>query len=68
MALQGVVMAGVVSALPSPAPSAPVGKVAHISLLHLCFVCGVEGYIDLPPIWDSVAQGRGKTEGLITLN
>ena len=69
-ALKGVVTAGVVSAFPSPSPSpaSPWVKVAHISLLHLRFSCGVAVDSDLPPIWEAVAQGRGKTEGLATLN
>ena len=66
-ALHGVVTAGVVSALPSLLPAAPGGKVACLSLLHLRFECGVEGDSDLPPIWDAVELGRGKTEGLATL-
>ena len=67
-ALQGVVMAGVVSALPYPSPAAPEEKVARLFLLHLRFVYGVAGDSDLPPIWDAVALGRGKTEGLATFN
>ena len=67
-ALQGVVTAGVVSSLPSPAPATPEGKVTRLSLLHLRFACGVVGDRDLPPIWDVVLQGRGKMEGLATLN
>ena len=37
--LQGMVAAGVSAAVPSPAPSAPTGKVATLSLLYLCFAC-----------------------------
>ena len=37
-ALQGVVTAGMVSALPSPSPVSPWGKVARLSLMHLRFV------------------------------
>ena len=48
-ALQGVVTAGVVLALPSPSTAAPVGKVARLSLLHLLFACGLVGDSDLPP-------------------
>ena len=48
--LQGVVTAGVVSVLPSPSPATPRGKFARLSLLHLHFLCGVAGDIDLPPI------------------
>ena len=66
--LQGVVTAGIVSNLPSPSTSAPGGKVACLSLLHLQFACGVEGDSDLTPIWEAVAQGQGKTKGLTTLN
>ena len=49
--MQGVVTAGVVSSLPSPAPSAPAVNVAHLSLLYLCFACGLVGDSNLPPIW-----------------
>ena len=59
-ALQGVVTTGVLLALLSPAPSAPVGKVDLLSLIHLQFTCGVAGDRNLPPIWVSVAQGKGK--------
>ena len=68
VALQGVVANGVAVALPSPAPSGPTGKVATLSLLHLRFVYGVAMDVDLPPIWESVARGRGKMDGLATLN
>ena len=49
-ALQGVVTAGVVLDLHTPSPAAPGVKVPCISLLHLHFVCGVAGNIDLLPI------------------
>ena len=67
-AMQSVVTAGVVSALPSPSPDALGGKVARLSLLHLRFACGVAGDDDLPPLWEAVALGWGKMEGLATLN
>ena len=67
-ALQGVVVAGVTVALPSPVPSGPTGKVATLSLLHLHFSCGVAVDVDLPPILESVAWGRGKMDRLATLN
>ena len=67
-ALQGVVTAGVVSTLPSTYPSAPGVKVTCFSLLHIQFACEVAGDSDLPPIWEMVAQGRGKTNRLATLN
>ena len=67
-ALQGVVAVGVGAALPSPSPSAPLGRVAVISLLHLRFACGVAGDSDLPPIWEEVARTKGRIEGLATLN
>ena len=66
--LQGVVTAGVVLSLSYPSPAAPVGKIAHLSLLHLRFACGVAGDSYLLPIRDAVAQGKGKTEGMFTLN
>ena len=67
-ALQDVVAVGVVADLTSPSPIVTVGKVATLSLLHLRFVCGVEGYGDLPPIWEVVARGEFRTEGLDNLN
>ena len=62
--LQGVVASGVGAALPSPYPLVTMGKVATLSLLHLRFVCGVAEGGDLPPIWEEVARGRGKMEGM----
>ena len=67
-ALQGIVTAGIVLALLSPAPAAPVGKVSYLSLRHLRLACGVVGDSDFPPIWDAVAQWRGKTEGQANLS
>ena len=67
-ALQGVVAAGVSAALPYPVTSIPMGKFATLSLLHLRFACGVEVDGDLPPIWETVAQGKERMEGLATLN
>ena len=67
-ALQGVVVAGVSAALPSPDPSGPMGKVVTLSPLHLRFACGVAVDVDLLHIWEAVAQGRGKMEGLVTLH
>ena len=61
-ALQGVVENGVAVALPSPTPAGPTAKVATLSLLHLWFVCGVAADGDPPPIWESVARGRGKMD------
>ena len=49
-ALQGLLVVGVVAALPSPYPAAPEGKFATLSLLHLRFACRVEGDTDLPLI------------------
>ena len=66
--MQGVVANGVAAALPSPGLSGPTGKVATLSLMHLRFVCGVAADVDLPPIWESVARGRGNMDGLATLN
>ena len=67
-ALQGVVAAGISAAVPSPSLSAPTGKVATLSLLHLRFSYGVAVDGELPPIWEAVAQGKGRMEGLVTLN
>ena len=67
-ALQGVVAAGISAAVPSPSLSAPTGKVATLSLLHLRFSYGVAVDGELPPIWEAVARGKGRLEGLFTLN
>ena len=68
LSLQGVVAAGVSITVPSPALSAPTGKVATLSLLHLLFTYGVEVDGELPPIWAAVVWGKGQMEGLATLN
>ena len=57
-ALQGVLATGGVVALPSPSPTVPAGRVATLLLLHLRFACWVEGYGDLPPVWDDVGKGN----------
>ena len=67
-ALQGVLEAGVIAEVPSPSPSSPMGKVMTLSLLHLHFVCGVAMDRDLPPIWEAVERGKGRMEGIATLN
>ena len=67
-ALHGVVKASVVLALPSHFLASPGRNVARLSLFHPRFLCGVVGDSDLPPLWEAVALGRGKTEGLATLN
>ena len=67
-ALQGVIADEVIAAVPFPAPSALTGKVATLSLLHLLFACGVEMDGDLPPIWEEFARGKGRMDGLATLN
>ena len=41
LSLKGMVAAGVRAAVPPPSPSAPTGKVATLSLLHLRFSCVV---------------------------
>ena len=66
-ALQSMVAAVVRAVVPSIDLSASTGKVATLSLLHLCFTCGVDldGY--LPPIWDPVARVKGGVEGIVTL-
>ena len=66
--LQGVVAAGISAAVPSPAPSGPAWKVTILPLMHPPFSCGVEVDVDLPPIWEAVAWGKGQMEGLATLN
>ena len=67
-ALQGVVAAGVSMLVPFPSLSAPTGEVATLSLLYLCFACGVAVEGDLPPNWGAVTQGKGQMGGLSTLN
>ena len=67
-ALKGVVEAGVSATVPSPAPSAPTGKVATLSLLYIRFTCGVAVDGGLPCIWEVVAWGKGWIEGIATLN
>ena len=48
--LQGVVEAGVSTAVPSPSPYTPAGKVVTLFLLHLHFACRVAVDGDLTPI------------------
>ena len=67
-ALQGVVEAGVSAEVASPALSSPMGRFTKLSLLHLRFACRVAMDGDLPPIWEAVAQGKGRMEGIATLN
>ena len=59
-ALQGVVAAGVSAAVPSPAPSAPTGKVVTPYILNLWFACGVVVDGKRLPIWEAVAWGKGR--------
>ena len=56
-ALQGVEVAGVV-----------VKSLPTLPILRLYFACRVAGYRDLLPIWEAVARGKDRTEGLATLN
>ena len=67
-ALHAVVASEDSMTVPSPAPYAPTGKVATLSLLYLRFACDVAVDGDLPPIWEAVSQGKGMLEGLATLN
>ena len=67
-ALQGVVEAGVSAEVASPALSSSKGRFTKLSLLHLRFACRVAMDGDLPPIWEAVAQGKGRMEGIATLN
>ena len=68
LTLQGVVAMGLVAAITSPYPAMPAGRVDTLSLLYPRFACGVAGDGDLPPIWEAVVQGKGRTEGPDTLN
>ena len=63
-----MVAAGSNAAVIYPTLSGPAGKVATPSLLHLRIACGVEVDGNLPPIWEAVARGKGRMEGLDTLN
>ena len=54
--------------MPPPYPSDPTVKFATFSLLHLRFACGMAVDEDLPPIWEAVARGKGRVEGIATLN
>ena len=65
-ALQGMVAAGV-SAV-SPSLSYPTGNFAILSLLYLCFAYGVAVDGEIPPIWEAVALGKRRKEGLANLN
>ena len=67
-ALKCVVADGVSAAVPSPSLFALTGKVATLSFLHLCFACVVAVDGDLSHIWEVVAQGKWRMEGLATLN
>ena len=67
-ALQGVSADGVSTELPSPDPSGLVGKVSTMLLLHLHLACRVAVDGDIPIIWEAVAQGKGRMEGIYTLN
>ena len=67
-AMQGMVASGVSVVVPPPSKSSPIGKVTTLSLLYLCFVCMMVVDGDLPTIWEAVAQGKGRMEGLDTLN
>ena len=66
-ALKVVMAAGVSAAVPSPSPSAPTGKVATLSVLHLRLTCGVEVDWYLPPILGAVSRVKWRMEGLATL-
>ena len=65
-ALQGVVAVGVVEYPPYLA--APERRVATILILHLRFDFGVAGNGDMSPIREEVLRGKGRTEGLETIN
>ena len=67
-ALQGVVVAGVETDLPSPFPTAPARRIAALFLLNLHFECRMAGYGGLLSIWGEVARVKGHTKGLATLN
>ena len=66
--LQGVVVAEVGSDLPSSSHTAPVGRVTALSIIQLQFAYGVTGDGDLYPISEALERGKGRTEGLETLN
>ena len=66
--LQGVVDTVMTSALPFPSLGASMKRAENLLLLNLRFTCVVSGDGDLPPIWETVVRGKGKTEGLETPN
>ena len=68
VALQGVVVTGVVAALIYPSHAVPAVRVVNLLILHLRFDCRVAGYGDLHLIWELVVQGKFRMEGLATLN
>ena len=68
VALQGVVVAGFSTTVSSISPYFPMGKVATLSLLNLCFACKAAVDGDLSPILESSARGKGGMVGLSTLN
>ena len=51
-----------------PYPVTPAGRVAALFMLHIHFVCSVEGNGDLYNIWEEVDKDKGHTEGLATLD
>ena len=67
-ALQGVVETGVSAEGTSPALSTPTGKVSTLSLLHPRFTCWASVDGDLPTICEAFARGKGRMEGIATLN
>ena len=66
--LQGVVAAVVGVSLPYPSPISPEGRVVAILILHFCLAYGMVGYGDLPPIWEEMSRGKGRTDEMATLN
>ena len=65
--LQGVVAAGLVVTLPSPSLATPKRRFTNLLILHLTFMCRLEGERDLPPILEAVVMVKGMTEGMKNL-
>ena len=56
MALQEVVLVGIVMAIITPGTSVPMGNIDTMSLLHLHFIYEVEWDNGLYPVWEDVER------------
>ena len=55
-AIQAVVAEVVDTAITSPSPATPTGRVSALFLINIRFMCGVAKYGDLAPIWMEVTR------------